>query len=110
MYDPGVRTRDREPRGEGSVQNPELEVGQLVLLGLVGLIIVQVQGLVLMRETFKHSNVHELVIFNLNLRRESGVRGAGAASEPKSPCLADCVRKAPEPGGRVPSGHQQLGR
>lgn len=45
----------------------ELEVRQLVVLGFVGLIAGQGQGLVLMRETLKYSKVHKFVIVNLDL-------------------------------------------
>lgn len=43
--------------------------------GFVGLIAGQGRGLVFVWEAFKHSNVHEVVIANLNLEGESGVRG-----------------------------------
>lgn len=45
----------------------ELEIRQLVMLGLVGLIAGQGQGLVFVRETLKYSKVHKLLIVNLNL-------------------------------------------
>lgn len=48
----------------------ELEIRQLVMLGLVGLIAGQGQGLVFVRETLKYSKVHKLLIVNLNLERQ----------------------------------------
>ena len=78
----------------GSVQNPELEIGQLVLPGLVGLIVMQGQGTLFVWETFMHSNVYEVVIFNLNLQRESSEEGRQVLPLTSSPrTRLDHVRK-----------------
>lgn len=78
----------------GSVQSPELEISQLILPGLVGLVAVQGQGLLFMWETFKHSNMYEGIIFNLNLQRESNEEGRQVPPLTSSPrTRLDRVRK-----------------
>lgn len=105
IHDPDTRARVTGARGEGWVHNPELEVGQLVLLGLVGLVIVQGQGLVFMRETLKHPNVHKVIVFNLNLRRERRVRGGRCCLGPPVAVPGGPCGKGPKsPEAKSPRG------
>lgn len=53
----------------------ELEIRQLVMSGFVGLIVGPGQGLVFLWKTFKYSNVHKLIIINLNLETDREERG-----------------------------------
>lgn len=110
----GPRTWDRggqrTARTTGSVQSRELEIRQLVLPALVRLIVMQGHGLVLMRETLEHADVYEVIVTNLNLQKQSGVRGRGRAPTqvPRAPGLCEDgpgageprPRRAPAPGGR----------
>ena len=77
----------------------------------VGLVADQGQGLSLMREAFKCSNVHEVVLIHLNLEKESSDgRVWPLTPSPPAPLDSAGLGERPwVPGGHVPSGDQQLG-
>lgn len=55
---------------EGSCPKSGSEIAQLVVLGFVGLVVRQGQGLVFVRERFEHSQVYEVLVANVHLGRE----------------------------------------
>lgn len=94
--------------GDGLCAKSGLEVGQLVVSAFVGLVAGQGQGLVLVWEAFKYSNVHEVIIIHLNLERQSS-EGRVWPPTPAPLASAGLGERPWVPGGHVPSGDQRLG-
>lgn len=76
----------------------------------VGLVAGQGHGLALVREAFKHSDVHEVILVHLNLKGESseGQVGPLIPQPPDSLALAGRAGRPWMPGGCVPSCAQRL--
>ena len=108
-----VSDRSAEERPTWAMDSAKsgLEVGQLVVPAFVGLVAGQGHGLVLMREAFKHSDVHEVILVHLNLKGESSEGQAGPLTpSPPAPLdLAEWSGGSWMPGGCVPSCPQRLG-
>ena len=87
-----------------------LEVRQLVVPAFVALVAGQGHGLALVREAFKHSDVHEVILVHLNLKGESseGQVGPLIPPPPGSLDLAGRTGRPWMPGGCVPSRSQRL--
>ena len=112
-HHPEGHNRSAEERSTWATDSAKsgLEDGQLVVPAFVGLVAGQGHRLVLVREAFKHSDVHEVILVHLNLKGESSEGQVGPLT-PSPPALLDLAGQAGGPwmpGGCVPSCPQRLG-
>lgn len=103
---PDTRWRRTDPRRRRALFSSGLEVCQLIVPAFVGLVAGQGQGLVLVREAFKHPKVHEVVIVNLNLERQ--LSEGQAPPRPLVPGSAGPGRTGGEGPGRLEAASRRL--